>query len=117
MLLCAHISCCFDLTCALTFGRSRLIFVFNSLPIISFAGVFLVVQCGVLLYANKKFASFLLRQPAIFLLNFIACLNVCTKRSANPLLDRWYGAVLMCRIPFALKKSSNSFDVNWGHNR
>ena len=109
VLLCAHISCCFDLTCIATFGLSRLIFVYNALLIISFAGVSLVAQCGVLLYAH-----FLLKQPASFLLHFIACLKICTKRSANPLLDGWYWAVLMCRIPFALQKSSNSIEMNWG---
>ena len=36
------------------------------------------------------------------------------KSVQNPLLDGWYWAVLMCRIPFALQKSSNSLEINWG---
>ena len=35
-------------------------------------------------------------------------LNVCTARSASPFDAGWYGAVLTCRIPLAIRKASNS---------
>ena len=41
-------------------------------------------------------------------------LNVCTIRSAAPLLAGWYGATLMCLTPFFLRKTSNSSLLNCG---
>ena len=43
-----------------------------------------------------------------------ACLNVCTKRSAIPFVAGWYGADLMCLIPFLLMNVRNSSAVKWG---
>ena len=45
---------------------------------------------------------------------FLADLRLCTQRSARPLLAGWYGVDVMCLIPFLLKNSWNSSDLNYG---
>ena len=45
---------------------------------------------------------------------FMADLKLCTQRSARPLLAGWYGADVMCLIPFLLRNSWNSSDLNCG---
>ena len=41
---------------------------------------------------------------------FNACLKVCTKRSAAPLVAGWYGAPVRWSVPFSLQNSWNSSD-------
>ena len=47
------------------------------------------------LYAKRNDDKCLFMVFSVALALFIACLNVWTKRSANPLLAGWKGAVLM----------------------
>ena len=41
-------------------------------------------------------------------------LKVCTNLYASLFVAGWYGALRVCWIPFALQKSVNSLETNWG---
>lgn len=43
-----------------------------------------------------------------------ACLNICTKHSAKPLVAWWYGAERMCLTPLDFRNVLNSSEQNWG---
>ena len=44
----------------------------------------------------------------------MACLKVWIKHSTAPFEDGWYGAHLICLMPFFFMKSANSSATNWG---
>ena len=45
---------------------------------------------------------------------FIACVKLCTNRSARLLVAGWNGAVVICLIPFIFKNIWNYAEVNCG---
>ena len=53
------------------------------------AGETPVVALEVFLYANRKRANLVFRDPGSFFAAFKACLNVCTNLSASPFDARW----------------------------
>ena len=86
-------------------GRSRSRRVRGGVFNINLAGVCPVVLCGVTRYRLKKLHRRSSRLPVVF---FNSAFIVCTARSANPLLEGWYGEHLTCFMPFALQNCSNS---------
>ena len=96
---------CFWITRFCMDGRSRSKRVRGGVFNTNSAGVCPVVLCGVTRYRVKKLHRRSSRLPVVF---FNPAFTVCTARSANPLLDGWYGEHLTCFIPFALQNCSNS---------
>ena len=84
--------------------RSNLDFWF--LPSSNSAGETPVVVWGVIRYQLKKRETLVSKLPSFDF--FIPSLKIWTALSASPFDEKWYGAVLMCRIPFRFRKSLNS---------
>ena len=78
----------FLLTLSERSGCRRSKVVCNLLPIISSEGARPVVYWGVMQYCKRKWEILVFRGPSNF---FMAAINVCTARSANPLERGWYG--------------------------
>ena len=74
------------------------------------AGAIPVVECGVVLYCERKRDTRVSIVPLVSF--FMKALNVWTALSAKPLEAGWYGADLTWRITFCFVKSSNSELVN-----
>ena len=64
-------------------------------------------------YARRNDAKCLLIVVFEALALFVADLNDCTNRSANPLVAGCNGAERMCLIVILVRNEVNSLDVNW----
>ena len=73
-----------------------------------------VIEWGAFRYAKRNFAIVVFSWAVPCFSLFIACVKLCTNRSARLLVAGWNGAVVICLIPFIFKNIWNYAEVNCG---